>query len=345
MVFYRTLGQYAPACTASAPVPLDGNADGVSTGVLVLKDSDRKADVQAMKRHRRRHSKQKMKPLSRRQQMKAAEQADYEKLVDEIRALYPQCDVCRRHCSSAASLDQHACAGPATRQDALSKAMRYADAVVAERDFTVTGAIKRAENLYEHRGYASAECMFAECWAFGTKDMQPNITERVRSIAKRCWAEGKDSNNKISADAVVAKLEAMYQAGELLLSEVPVAGHLRARYQSIGAKADPLQPQNPTGVVLVGDQPHAPIVRRKRGRPPKVDGGGTSKKPRPSYHALDQGKPVPQWKKPELEAYLRHHDLNSYGNKPELITRVTDHMKMSQGAQQRPSASGALQAT
>eukprot|EP00731_Ephydatia_muelleri_P001509 Em0001g1509a len=88
-------------------------------------------------------------------------------------------------------------------------------------------------------------------------------------------------------------------------------GKIRAVYQSIGQKS---KVQTSAG--------------QKRGR--HQEEGSTSasqKKPRIAYEEIDMEKELTQWKKYELEVYLSHHHLKKTGNKPELVSRVKEHMR------------------
>ena len=114
---------------------------------------------------------------------------------------------------------------------------------------------------------------------------------------------------KISADGVFVRLEEMPSQKMIRLSKLPLAGKIRAIYKRIGTSSQPLS----TG-------------GRKRVRPQNDRG---KKKSRISFEELDVSKELLKWTKPELEAYLIHHQIKRTGNKPELIRHIQEHMATS----------------
>ena len=98
---------------------------------------------------------------------------------------------------------------------------------------------------------------------------------------------------KISVDGVFARLNELQLQKVIRLSELPLAGKIRAVYQTIGSKTE---------------APRA--VGYKRGRL-QEDSGPTSrqKKTRVTYEELDFEKNLSKWKNHELEAYLSHHKI------------------------------------
>ena len=114
---------------------------------------------------------------------------------------------------------------------------------------------------------------------------------------------------KISVDGVFARLDEMQLQKVIRLSALPLAGKIRAVYQSIGRKAE------------------APRAGSKRGRMQGCHGPTSmQKKARITYEQLDAEKDLSQWKKQKLEAYLGHHKIAKTGNKLELLMCVSEHM-------------------
>ena len=113
---------------------------------------------------------------------------------------------------------------------------------------------------------------------------------------------------KISVAGVFARVDEMQLQKVIRLIELPLAGKIRAVYQSIGRKSE------------------APRASSKRGRMQGCDGPTSrQKKARITYEQLDLEKDLSQWKKQELEAYLSHHKIAKTGNKPELLMRFRTH--------------------
>ena len=108
-----------------------------------------------------------------------------------------------------------------------------------------------------------------------------------------------------------SRLEELQLQHTIQLSELPLAGKIRAVYQSIGGIA---KVQTAAG--------------RKRRRHQGEEGSncGRQKKLRVTFNELDLEKGQSKWKKYELEVYLSHHHLKKTGNMPELVSRVKEHM-------------------
>eukprot|EP00731_Ephydatia_muelleri_P029490 Em0021g13a len=198
-------------------------------------------------------------------------------------------------------------------RDALTNAMKHANKLLVSMDFTVDGAIAQASHIFETR-YATFEPNFYAGWAHTRKSMHPDLTARVISIIHDCWkaVETKDLGKvKISADGVFSRLEELQLQHAIRLSKLPLAGKIRAVYQSIGQKS---QVQTSAG--------------QKRGRHQEEGSSSASqKKSRIAYEEIDMEKELTHWKKYELEVYLSHHHLKKTGNKPELVSRVKEHMR------------------
>ena len=129
--------------------------------------------------------------------------------------------------------------------------------------------------------------------------MHPELTSKVNSIIHQCWKAGESTELgkvKISVDGVLARLDEMQLQKVIRLSELPLAGKIRAVYQSIDRK------------------PEAPRGGSKRGRMQGCDGPTSrQKKARITYEQLALEKNLSQWKKQELEAYLGHHKIAKTG--------------------------------
>eukprot|EP00731_Ephydatia_muelleri_P037012 Em0376g7a len=133
---------------------------------------------------------------------------------------------------------KHICSGRMESRDALTNAMQHADKLLVSMDFTVDGAIAQASHIFETR-YTTFEPNFHAGWAHTRKSMHPDLTARVISIIHDCWKAGetKDLGKvKISADGVFSRLEELQLQHAIRLSELPLAGKIRAVYQSIGQK-------------------------------------------------------------------------------------------------------------
>ena len=118
--------------------------------------------------------------------------------------------------------------------------------------------------------------------------MHPELTSKVMTIIHQCWKAGEYNDLgkvKISVDGVFARLDELQLQKAIRLSELPLAGKIRAVYQTIGSKTK---------------APRA--VGYKCGRL-QEDGGLTSrkKKARVTNEELDFEKNLSKWKKPELE--------------------------------------------
>ena len=275
------------------------NSDSDATGVKARKD---------MKRYSKR-----TKTVSEREIQRVEKER---KALMAIQTVYPQCAKCRHHFKSQHFLEQHVCSGLMECRDVLSIAMRHANQLLINMDFSIAGAIENVSNMLEpEMRQTTFESNFYTGWAHARKCMQPDLTSKVISIIHECWkvGESKDCGKvKISADGVFARLEELQQQKVLRLSEVPVVGKIRGMYQSIGNKS---QAQLATGSKRRRYEGEGPSTRCER-----------QKKARVTLEELDLKKNPSLWKK-ELEAYLSHHHIRKTGNKPELVSRVLEHMK------------------
>ena len=181
-------------------------------------------------------------------------------------------------------------------KDVLSNAMKQANEPLSRMDFSVEGAIDRASNMFDTAlTCATFESNFYPGWAHTRKCMHPEWPSKVNSIIHLCWkaGESKDLGKvKISVDGMFARLDELRLQKGIRLSELPLAGKIRAVYQTIGS------------------EPHAPrTAGYKHGRLQEGDGEPISrqKKARVTYEELDLDINLSKWKKKELEAYLTHH--------------------------------------
>eukprot|EP00731_Ephydatia_muelleri_P037004 Em0374g7a len=316
--FYNCLGQKVPSicipipsCPAKSLITPMGTQGINFMGVTVLLNSDSEnTQMQARKdqnRYRRR-----TKGLNKREGQRLKKQCEDDEALKAIQEVYPQCADCLHHFKSQRVLGKHICSGRMESRDALTNAMQHADKLLVSMDFTVDGAIAQASHIFETR-YTTFEPNFHAGWAHTRKSMHPDLTARVISIIHDCWKAGetKDLGKvKISADGVFSRLEELQLQHAIRLSELPLAGKIRAVYQSIGQKS---QVQTSAG--------------QKHGRHQEEGSSSASqKKPRIAYEEIDMEKELTQWKKYELEVYLSHHHLKKTGNKPELVSRVKEHM-------------------
>ena len=128
--------------------------------------------------------------------------------MKQIRAVYPQCSKCFYHYKSQKLLDKHNCGGEQQCQDALSNAMRHADKLLGQMNLTVSGAIDRASHIGtgEEVVFATFEPNFYSGWAYVKKNMQPELTTRVKTIINECWKVGESKEQgkaKTSVDGVI----------------------------------------------------------------------------------------------------------------------------------------------
>ena len=113
---------------------------------------------------------------------------------------------------------------------------------------------------------------------------------------------------KISADGVFSRLEELQLHHTIQLSELPLAGKIRAVYQSIGGKS---QVQTAAGRKRRRHQGEEGKAEEAQGNIQCLIWKRTSLNGRSKY---------------ELEVYLSHHHMKKTGNKPELVSRVKEHM-------------------
>ena len=169
--------------------------------------------------------------------------------------------------------------------------------------------MQRSNLTFMPVGPHTRKCMHPEL-AFGGNDHYSLVLEA---------GESNDLGKvKISVDGVFARVDELQLQKAIRLSELPLAGKIRAVYQTIGSKTKAQR-----------------AVGYKHGRL-QEDGGPASrqKKARVTYEELDFEKNLSKWKKPELEAYLSHHKIAKSGNKPELFRCVSNHMHTTTTEQQ-----------
>ena len=74
-------------------------------------------------------------------------------------------------------------------------AMRYADSVLATRDFSVDGNVASVSALFPAvegmPSYAMFEANFQLGWAQVRKNMHPGFSSRVEEFIHNCWQEGR----------------------------------------------------------------------------------------------------------------------------------------------------------
>ena len=315
--FFMNLGQCIPSKTVTllptiAPASVDLNpfhqAGANFTGVHICMNSDLDQDRAVLSKTQRRYKRKKSNRRSiAEERLKKSEEEAAVKL-SEINAIYPQCSKCKYHFKSDFFLRKHICGGAFQPKDALNVAMRFADTILATRDFSVSGCVASMLTLFTSEGsptYATFECNFKVGWAQTRKAMHPVFSSKVHNFIAHCWQEGIAGRAKVSADAVVVRLTDEYLAGNIRLAELPVVGQLRTSYQSIGQSKDEASKSQ----------------RKKRGcdEPQR-------KKQKTSHTTFDWSKPLLKWSKPQLQTYLAEHNLHTSGNKPELIERVQECM-------------------
>ena len=247
MSFFESLGQYVSSRCATAPVippaslhenPL--HLSGMNfTGVCIHMSSDVKHHMAETRKHERRYKKRDSNDGVAKQKLKEKQEEDARKL-EEVKSIYPQCSKCKYHFKSDLFLERHVCSGVFMPRDALSMAMRYADSVLATRDFSVDGNLANVSALFPGgvvpSSYTTFEANFQLGWARVRRNMHPQFTTKVQEFIHRCWQEGVASRVKVSAEAVVARLEEEYASGKIRLAEIPVVGQVRGSYQSIGQR-------------------------------------------------------------------------------------------------------------
>ena len=321
VLFYNCLGQSIPSLCVNVPschafsliTPMGEygiNFTGVT--VLLISDSDdASTKVRVVKnRYAKRATCSSNKELQRME-----ERQEYEETMRQIRAVYPQCSQCFYHYKSQKLLDKHVCGGEQQCQDALSTAMRHADKLLAQMNFTISGAINKASHIGASDAvtFATFEPNFYSGWAYVKRNMQPELTTRVKTIINECWKAGESKEQgtaKISADGVFSRLEEMEKQKAIRLSELPLSGKIRTVYQTIGQMRQ--ESISTGGCNRVSSQSSGLH-------------GTKQKKARVSFEELDIAKDLSLWKKPELEAYLCHYGMKKSGNKPELIKRIQEH--------------------
>ena len=209
-------------------------SEGINfTGVTVLLIS-----VKARKdksRYTRRN-----KGMSKREIQCLEKQREGDDALKRIRVVYPQCAECLYYFKSHQLLVNHVCGGVVMSQDVLSNAMEHANQILSRMDFSVEGAIDHASSMFDiEMTYANFESNFYAGWAHNRKCMHPELTSKVSRIIHLCWKAGESTELgkvKISVDGVFSRLDELQQQKLIRLSELPLAGKIRAVYQSIGRK-------------------------------------------------------------------------------------------------------------
>ena len=199
ILFYNCLGQtipslcvHVPSCHASSLITPMGE-DGINfTGVMVLLNSDSDDACTKVRMVKKRYTKR-TKCTSNKELQRMEKQQENEEALRQIRAVYPQCSKCFYHYKSQKLLDKHICGGEQQCQDALSNAMRHADKLLAQMNLTVSGAINRASHIgtSDEVTFATFEPNFYSGWAYVKKNMQPELTTRVKTIINECWKVGE----------------------------------------------------------------------------------------------------------------------------------------------------------
>ena len=75
------------------------------------------------------------------------------------------------------------------------------------------------------------EPSFCTGWAHTRKNINPELTTKVTNVIHECWKTGESKelgNVKISADGVFVRLEEVQSQKMIRLSELPLAGKIRA---------------------------------------------------------------------------------------------------------------------
>ena len=149
------------------------------------------------------------------------------------------------------------------------------------------------------------EPSFCTGWAHTRKNINPKVTTKVTNVIHKCWKTGESKelgNVKISADGVFVRLEEMPSQKMIRSSELPLAGKIRAIYKRIGTSSQPLSTGGRKQVRLQNDR---------------------GKKSRISFEELDVSKELLKWTKPELEAYLIHHQIKKTGQNWRHTSSIT----------------------
>ena len=245
VLFYNCLGQSipslcvnVPSCHAFSLITPMGEYGINFTGVTVLLNSD-SDDASTKVRVVKNQYAKRATCSSNKELQRMEERQEYEETMRQIRAVYPQCSQCFYHYKSQKLLDKHVCGGEQQCQDALSTAMRHADKLLAQMNFTISGAINKASHIGASDAvtFATFEPNFYSGWAYVKRNMQPELTTRVKTIINECWKAGESKEQgtaKISADGVFSRLEEMEKQKAIRLSELPLSGKIRTVYQTIG---------------------------------------------------------------------------------------------------------------
>ncbi|KAL5496895.1 hypothetical protein EMCRGX_G013267 [Ephydatia muelleri] len=229
VLFYNCLGQSIPSlcvnvlsCHAFSLITPMGEYGINFTGVTVLLNSDSDDASTKVRVVKNRYAKRAT-CSSNKELQRMEERQEYEETMRQIRAVYPQCSQCFYHYKSQKLLDKHVCGGEQQCQDALSTAMRHADKLLAQMNFTISGAINKASHIGASDAvtFATFEPNFYSGWAYVKRNMQPELTTRVKTIINECWKAGESKEQgtaKISADGVFSRLEEMEKQKAIRLS-------------------------------------------------------------------------------------------------------------------------------
>ena len=170
---FRNMGQDIPSKTMTIPVIQPASMDvnpfqqaGVNfTGVTVVMSSDLHSDMTVLIKAQCHFTCQKRNNKSRSEQKREKKKEDAALKLGEVKKIYPQCNTWTYYFAfkSEVFLNKHACCGTYLSKDALSVAMRYADTILASRDFTLSSCISNMSTLFssQHTSpYTTFSCNF-----------------------------------------------------------------------------------------------------------------------------------------------------------------------------------------
>ena len=80
-------------------------------------------------KHQRRYKKN-TKDRETKLNLKTKQEEDAAKRLEEVKAIYPQCNKCKYHFKSDPFLEKHVCSGVFVPKDAVSMAMRYTNSIL-----------------------------------------------------------------------------------------------------------------------------------------------------------------------------------------------------------------------
>ena len=150
----------------------------------------------------------------------------------KMEKIYPQCNTCKYHFKSEVFQRKHACCGAFQSKDALNVAMRYANTILATRNFTLSGYIDNMSTLFCTQD-TSPFNTFKCSWG-GPNYVRPCILYSAAGLLLTVWQEGIASRAKVSAEAVVVRLIDERTAERIRLAELPAVGQVRTSYHAIG---------------------------------------------------------------------------------------------------------------